>query len=105
MIRFSADFDEDDFAFWSRARRRSPPDPNRFPKVPSVAGAELMASGHFGSNDAQNKGKGNIGIQKRLSRRILDREIASGNFASQGVNRKIMAQVSKKKNACLWAIR
>ncbi|QSZ30820.1 hypothetical protein DSL72_000378 [Monilinia vaccinii-corymbosi] len=93
IIRFSADVHEDDLAFWPR-RRRSPPDPNRFPKVPSVVGAELMASGDFGSNDAQNPVKENVRRQKCLSRRILDREIASGDFASQRINRRMMIQVN-----------
>lgn len=95
IIRFTTDLDEDELALWPRRRRRSTPDPNRFPKVPSVAGEELMASGDFGSNDAQSPGRDDhIRGRKRLARRILDREIASGNFAAQVINRKTMAQVS-----------
>lgn len=98
MIRFTDDFDEDELSLWPRRRgRRSTPDPNRFPKVPSVAGAELMASGYFGSNDAQSRGSDpdirKRKQRKRLARRILDREIASGNFVKQRINRKTMAQV------------
>ncbi|KAM0151604.1 hypothetical protein ACHAQE_008430 [Botrytis cinerea] len=93
IIRFTTDLDEDELALWPRRRRRSTPDPNRFPKVPSVAGEELMASGDFGSNDAQSPGRDDhIRGRKRLARRILDREIASGNFAAQVINRKTMAQ-------------
>lgn len=100
IIRFSADFDEDELALWPRRRRRSMLDPNRFPKVPSVVGKELMASGDFGSNDAQSPGKYDQSVgtdnqvrrRKRLTRRILDREIASGNFVNQGINRRVMAQ-------------
>ncbi|ESZ89583.1 WD domain-containing protein [Sclerotinia borealis F-4128] len=93
IIRFSADIDEDELIGWPRRRRRSPPDPNRFPKVPSIAGAELMASGDFGSNYAQSSGTDNqVKARKRLARRILDREIASGNFANQRINRRIIAQ-------------
>ncbi|KAI9645319.1 hypothetical protein NHQ30_006055 [Ciborinia camelliae] len=93
IFRYSAGMDEDDLVLWPRRMRTSTPDPERFPKVPSVAGEELMASGYFGSNDAQSPYKDDqVRRRKRLTRRILDREIASGNFASQGINRRIMAQ-------------
>lgn len=98
MIRFTDDIEGNEFTLWPRRRRRSPPDPGRFPKVPSIAGEELMASGNFGSNDVQNADNDNrIRRRKRLARRILDREIASGDFASQGVNRRMMAQVSNTR--------
>jgi WD repeat-containing protein 23 len=55
-------------------RRRPPPDPNRFPKVPSDKGTELMNSGEFGSTERTA-----VRHRKKLARRILDRELGVGN--------------------------
>lgn len=91
---FHFDADDDDEMF-TRRQRRVRPDPNRFPKVPSAVGKELMASGDFGSNDVQSSRAtdGHMRRKKRLARRILDRELASGGFASQKINQKMIAQV------------
>ncbi|KAM3068156.1 hypothetical protein ACMFMG_011206 [Clarireedia jacksonii] len=92
LFRLAADDEDDEIsAIWSRRQRRERPDPNRFPKVPSDVGGELMASGDFGSNDTAGP-DGQITRRKRLARRILDRELASGNFASQKINQRMMAQ-------------
>ncbi|PQE13461.1 WD repeat domain-containing protein [Rutstroemia sp. NJR-2017a WRK4] len=92
LFRLAADDDDDELsAIWSRRQRRERPDPDRFPKVPSDVGEELMASGDFGSNDTSGT-DGQIKRRKRLARRILDRELASGNFASQKINQRMMAQ-------------
>ena len=91
--------DDDDDAdlnpVWRRRRRRTKPDPNRFPKVPSDEGKELMNSGTFGFNEVQTVNSGdrnNIG-KKKLARRILDRELATVGYAQQRVNHRLMAQV------------
>lgn len=65
-------------------RRRQPPDPNRFPKVPSDKGTELMNSGAFGSTD-----RSATRHRKKLARRILDRELGVGN---PGINQAAMVQ-------------
>jgi WD repeat-containing protein 23 len=86
------DDDDDDVNFGIRRRRRRPkPDPNRFPKVPSDAGIELMNSGNFGTNELQ--GTGSTTEKKHLARRILDRELGIGNRARQKANQRLMAQV------------
>ncbi|KUI73181.1 LEC14B protein [Cytospora mali] len=79
---FEGPYGSDEWSF--RRRRRNPPDPNRFPKVPSDKGTELMNSGAFGSTDRTA-----IRQQKKLARRILDRELGVGN---QRVNQDAMAQ-------------
>lgn len=82
---------------WRRRRRRTKPDPNRFPKVPSDKGTELMNSGTFGSNEVQTVKSGdtnNISKKKKLARRILDRELATESYAKHKVNQRLMAQVS-----------
>lgn len=81
---------------WRRRRRRTRPDPNRFPKVPSDKGTELMSSGTFGSNEVQTvktDETNNISKKKKLARRILDRELATQSYAKQKVNQRLMAQV------------
>lgn len=93
------DDDDEDGDFnhsWRRRRRRQRPDPNRFPKVPSDKGTELMNSGTFGSNELQTvktDDTNNISKKKKLARRILDRELATENYAKQKVNQRLMAQV------------
>ncbi|KAI4865220.1 WD40 repeat-like protein [Hypoxylon rubiginosum] len=81
------DEDDEEIAFGYRRRRRNM-DPNRFPKVPSEEGRELMNSGTFGSNDIRSP----ISSRKRLARRILDRELGIGNRASRQINQGVMAQ-------------
>lgn len=93
------DDDDEDGDFnhlWRRRRRRERPDPNRFPKVPSDKGTELMNSGTFGLNEVQTVKTGdtnNISKKKKLARRILDRELATESYAKQKVNQRLMAQV------------
>ncbi len=73
-----------------------PPDPNRFPKVPSEPGAALMDSGIFGSDEAQSISSGernNMAKKKKLARRILDRELAISSPTRQKLNQRLMAQV------------
>lgn len=64
-------------------------DPNRFPKVPSDKGIELMNSGTFGASEI----KPTIRSKKRLARRILDREMGLGNTVDRHVNQSMMTQV------------
>ena len=103
LFRFAVDdddvdeVDEDDEEFNSylfrRRRRMERPDPNRFPKVPSDEGLELMNSGIFGSNEVQTLHSINRSSKKRLAMRILDRELAIEGYAQQRVNQRLMAQV------------
>jgi WD repeat-containing protein 23 len=102
MFRFTHDdFDDDEeedgnFDPRWRRRRRQRPDPNRFPKVPSAEGAELMNSGVFGSNEAHtvtSNERNSIGKKKKLALRILDRELAVESPARQRLNQRLMAQV------------
>lgn len=105
IFQLTADDDDDDDYeeederighMWRRRRRRARPDPNRFPKVPSDEGTELMNSGTFGSNEisrTDNFSANGISRRKKLARRILDREMAVDGEASQKLNRKLMAQV------------
>ena len=84
------DVDEDDEEFaWGMRHRRRHYDPNRFPKVPSEKGIELMNSGTFGASEIQST----IRSKKRLARRILDRELGLGDRANRRVNQGMMAQV------------
>lgn len=89
--------DDDDVTTpWRNRTRRPPPDPNRFPKVPSDEGTELMNSGKFGSNEAQaisSAERNSIGKKKKLAMRVLERELAIGNSAKRGRNNRLMAQV------------
>jgi len=87
---------DDDTHRWMRPRRRNPPDPDRFPKVPAEKGMELMGSGVFGSNDThRNRGAaaGRVDKKKRLARRILDRELARDDYIRRKENQRLMAQV------------
>lgn len=81
------DVDDDEEYMSSRRRRRAQLDPNRFPKVPSDEGTQLMNSGIFGSSDRE------IGSRKQLARRILDRELGLGDRISRKINQDIIAQV------------
>jgi len=100
LRRLNDDDDEDEDAefnpMWGRRRRRPTLDPDRFPKVPSDKGTELMNSGTFGSNEVQAISSGDrngIGKKKKLARRILDRELATESHAKQKANQRLMAQV------------
>jgi len=104
LFRFAADEDEfdddddidDDYhnGMLGRRRRRERPDPDRFPKVPSDTGMELMNSGTFGSNEVDTVHSGSIAARKKLAQRILDRELATEDYAQQRINQRLMAQVS-----------
>ena len=93
--------DEDDT--WENARRarRRALDPNRFPKVPSDKGRELMDSGVFGhpsetpaAAGGRGKDKGaNVSHRKAVARRVLDRELGIGDGAFRRMNQALMAQV------------
>lgn len=74
---------------WNRPRRRSPPDPNRFPEVPSTKGAELMHSGSFGTTSSRLR----LSSSKRLARLLLEREISLGDYSLRHANEGLMAQV------------
>lgn len=63
-----------------------PADPNRFPKVPSDEGRQLMESGLFGALDTRDHDR------KRIARRILDRELGVGDNAWRKTNKELMAQ-------------
>lgn len=97
IFRF-APGDDDDEDDWNPrwARRRQKPDPNRFPKVPSDAGTELMNSGLFGANAAQavnSRDKMSLGKKKKLAWRIMERELAVNNFATEKLSNRLLAQV------------
>lgn len=80
---------------YDHRRRRARPDPDRFPKVPSETGTELMNSGVFGLNEAYGTHDGEIPKKKKLARRILDRELAAEDYVHQKLNHRLMAQVKK----------
>ncbi|KIN07661.1 hypothetical protein OIDMADRAFT_108451 [Oidiodendron maius Zn] len=90
------DVDEDDEDFNNylsgRRRRAERLDPDRFPKVPSDEGIELMNSGVFGSNEVPAVNSINHSRKKKLAMRILDRELATEGYAQQRVNQRLMAQ-------------
>ena len=96
QITVGADEGEDDDDGYARIRlrRRGRADPNRFPKIPSENGQELMNSGQFGSNETENIREGEIIMKKKLARRILDRELATVSYSEQQLNQRLMAQVS-----------
>lgn len=101
LFRFVGDddlvqFEEDDLRQGNslfRRARRAPPDPDRFPKVPSNEGQELMNSGTFGSDEVQTINSGSLLKKKKLASRILDRELATEDYAQQRLNKRLMAQV------------
>lgn len=91
--------DDDDMNWGHRLRRRRPLDPNRFPKIPSEKGRELMNSGTFGANDVLSP----FQRKKKLARRILDREMGLGDRSYRRINQGVMAQVSHSLWAEPWA--
>jgi DDB1- and CUL4-associated factor 11 len=80
--------DEDGGDPFLRSRRR-PLDPDRFPKVPSDKGRELMSSGVFGANDTESN---HLGHKKRLARRVLDRELGIGGTTGRHVGQGFIKQ-------------
>ncbi|KAI8627826.1 WD40-repeat-containing domain protein [Xylariaceae sp. FL1651] len=82
------DDDEMHLNWGQRLRRRRTLDPNRFPKVPSEKGRELMNSGTFGANDISSP----IRKKKQLARRIIDRELGIGDRSYRRTNQGVMAQ-------------
>lgn len=84
------DDDDDEYNHRNRRRRRSL-DPNRFPKVPSEKGQQLMESGEFGGSEVQSVNT--IKSRKTLARRILDRELALENGPRERANQRLMSQV------------
>lgn len=82
------DEDDEEELNWNRNRRRRSLDPNRFPKIPSEKGRELMDSGTFGATDLRTP----LSARKRIARRILDREMGLGDTVSRQVNQNLMAQ-------------
>ncbi|KAI1748832.1 WD40-repeat-containing domain protein [Xylaria castorea] len=89
-ILLSNDEDDDDDGNWgpTRLRRRRTLDPNRFPKVPSEKGRELMNSGTFGANDISSP----LRKKKQLARRLLERELGTGDRSYRRMNQGIIAQ-------------
>jgi hypothetical protein len=79
--------DDEEFLHWPYRRRRTPKDPNRFPKIPSEQGMKLMRSGVFGANDY------NFRAKKRLATRMLERELALGNREDRARNNALINQV------------
>ncbi|KFY18355.1 hypothetical protein V493_08700 [Pseudogymnoascus sp. VKM F-4281 (FW-2241)] len=92
LLRSTHDVDDGQGATFPlrRRRRREKPDPNRFPKVPSERGTELMSSGDFGTNEI--KTSKTIGQRKKLASRILNRELGVCGGARHRANQNLMAQ-------------
>ena len=84
--------DDDDYGRFGLRRRRdrARPDPNRFPKVPSDKGTDLMNLGNFGAGEMQFA---RSITKKTLARRILDRELGIWTGPRQKINQKLMTQV------------
>lgn len=91
FVRPTDDDGDDEPRFFRRRNRRARPDPNRFPKVPSEAGVQLMNFGNFGANEIRSLK--NITQKKKLARRILDRELGVDTGAKKSLNQRLMAQV------------
>lgn len=83
-------FNEDDDPVWGMPDRRMRYlDPDRFPKVPSEKGRELMNSGVFGRTDVSR-----LSSKKHLTRWVLDRELGLGDKTTRRVRQATMTQVS-----------
>lgn len=80
----------------SRLRRRPEADPNRFPKVPSEAGRELMSSGLFGARDRPRTTTTFSSTpyhSRPVPLRLLDRELGLADTpANRWRNEKLIAQ-------------
>lgn len=79
--------DEGILSHWGIRRRRQPKDPNRFPKVPSEEGLQLMRAGAFGTNDYE------LRMRKHIARRMLERELGVGNDEERRRNGDLITQV------------
>ncbi|KAJ2991457.1 hypothetical protein NUW58_g2504 [Xylaria curta] len=83
-ILVNGEEDDDDYSWGprSRGRRHPDPDPNRFPKVPSEKGTELMNSGTFGANDVSSPSM----IPRTDADMIInyDENVYSGQFSADG---------------------
>ncbi|OBT49465.1 hypothetical protein VE00_00329 [Pseudogymnoascus sp. WSF 3629] len=92
LLRSTHDVDDGQGATFPlrRRRRREKPDPNRFPKIPSEKGTELMSSGDFGTNEIQ--AARTTGQRKKLASRILNRELGICGGARHKANQNLMAQ-------------
>ncbi|KAI0437018.1 WD40-repeat-containing domain protein [Xylaria telfairii] len=88
LLNDEDDDDDDDGNWGPRLRRRRALDPKRFPKVPSEKGRELMNSGTFGANDISSP----LRKRKQLARRILEREMGTGDRSYRRMNQGVMAQ-------------
>lgn len=91
FMRTADEDDDDEPHFFRRRNRRARPDPNRFPKVPSDRGTQLMNFGNFGASEVRSFK--NITQKKKLARRILDRELGIDIGARKILNQQLMAQV------------
>ena len=76
---------------FTRRQRREPPDPNRFPKIPSEKGAELMASGLFGMNDTASFSGPNK-RQKHTALRVLNRELGLDSARQNTTTQALISQ-------------
>ena len=89
-LRGSDDNDLDD-GYGGLRRRRRHPDPNRFPKVPSDVGRELMDSGLYGSRD------GFVDTRRRrktsLSQRLMWRKLGVEARGTQRRANRLITQV------------
>ncbi|KAK3500750.1 WD40-repeat-containing domain protein [Neurospora crassa] len=81
------DIDDDD-SYWEPPRRMRPGYVPAFPKVPSEQGQKLMESGVFGAFDLREPDS----KKKKLTRRLLDRELGLGDRTAQKTNLALMAQ-------------
>ncbi|KID72419.1 WD repeat protein, partial [Metarhizium brunneum ARSEF 3297] len=78
--------DEGILSHWGIRRRRQPKDPNRFPKVPSEEGLQLMRAGAFGTNDYE------LRMRKHIARRMLERELGVGDDEERRRNGDLITQ-------------
>lgn len=88
-VLFQDDPESDaEFLQWPMQSRRTPKDPNRFPKIPSEEGIKLMRSGVFGSNDYNWRRS-----RKRIGQRMLEREMGLGDREERKRNIDLVTQV------------
>ncbi|KAK7419412.1 hypothetical protein QQX98_003364 [Neonectria punicea] len=87
-VLFQDDPESDvEFLQWPMQSRRTPKDPNRFPKVPSEEGVKLMRTGVFGSNDYNWRR-----CRKRPGQRMLEREMGLGDREERKRNNDLITQ-------------
>lgn len=92
FIAALGDDGDEDLNQWARRRRRTAPDPDRFPKVPSKEGRKLMDSGVFGSVETVDSITRARKQRKALARRILERELGLGDGVARRTNQGLMRQ-------------